>query len=273
MLDQNLILNLKNQSQKIRRQVIKVAAKHKAAHLGSALSVVDILTVLYFQILKIDPRNPNWPKRDRLILSKGHAALALYATLATRGFAQETIINDYYAEGKKLAVHPVIYCMPGVEVSTGSLGHGLSMGVGMAYAAKLDEKDWRTFVILSDGECNEGSTWEAIMSAAQFRLDNLIAIVDYNKYQGFGQVKEVMDLEPFKAKWQSFGWQVVEIDGHNFNQLIEVLSRVPFKLNQPSVIIAHTIKGKGIPSLENTFESHYLVPDKKELKKILDELS
>ena len=207
------------QAKEIRRNIVQMVARAKAAHIGGALSVVDILTVLYFGILKLKPENPDWKERDRLILSKGHAAAALYATLVQRGIAPKKCLKDYYADGSKLAGHPSIGCLPGVEASTGSLGHGLPIGLGMALADKYDKKESRTFVVLSEGDCNEGSSWEAIMMASQLKLDNLIAIVDYNKIQAMGATKDIMDLEPFKDKLESFGWKVKEVNGHNHQEI------------------------------------------------------
>jgi len=267
------MVNYQHQVRAIRRNILKMIFKARVAHVGSALSVVDILTVLYFGILKIRPKNPKWANRDRLILSKGHAAAALYATLAQRGFFSKQRLKDYCLDGTKLAAHPVINCLPGVEASTGSLGHGLSLGLGMALAAKHDKKTYRVFVILSDGDCDEGSTWEAAMLAAHLKLDNLITIIDYNKIQALGWTKEVIDLEPFKDKWRSFGWAVKEIDGHDCQQIERTLKKIPFQLQKPSVVIAHTIKGKGISFMENKLEWHYQHPNKEQLKKALKELN
>ena len=259
------------QAKEIRRNIIKMVAKAKAAHLGSALSVVDILTVLYFEILKFKPKQPNWSERDHLILSKGHAAAALYATLVQKGIAPRNCLKNYYADGSKLAAHPIIGCLPGVEVSTGSLGHGLPIGLGMALADKYDKKLSRTFVILSEGDCNEGSNWEAMMMASQLKLDNLVVIVDYNKIQAMGRTKDIMSLEPFKAKGESFGWQVKEINGHNHSAIAAVLKTIPFQKNNPSMIIAHTIKGKGVSFMEDSLAWHYQYPDKEQLKQALKE--
>jgi len=259
-------------AKEIRRNIVKMIAQAKAAHIGGALSVVDILTVLYFKILKVKPKDPNWPNRDRLIFSKGHAATALYSTLVQKGFASKNCLKNYYGNNTKLAGHPVRGCMPGVEVSTGSLGHGLPIGLGMAMSDKYDKKLSRTFVILSEGDCDEGSNWEAAMMASQLKLDNIVAIVDYNKIQAMGRVKEVMDLEPFREKWQSFGWNVKEIDGHDFKQIEKSLTKIPFKKNKPSAIIAHTVKGKGVSFMEDSLAWHYAYPDEDQLKQALEEL-
>lgn len=240
------------------------------SHIGSALSCVDILTVLYFKILSINPKNSLAENRDRFILSKGHAVSALYATLAQRGFFPEDILDSYCINGGKLPGHSTMNCVPGVEVSTGSLGHGLAIGAGMALAGKRENKKYRVFVLMSDGECDEGSVWETAMFASHHRLDNLIAIVDYNKFQGLGRTNDVLNLEPLKDKWISFGWQAQEIDGHNFNEIEKSLS---IKRNKPSVIIAHTIKGKGISFMENKLEWHYKSPNKEEYNLALKELN
>jgi len=268
----NQIEKYRKRAKNVRRNVIKMIASTRAAHIGSALSVADILVVLYFGIMKIKPKSPDWPLRDRLVFSKGHAAAALYAVLAERGFAPKSELKNYYADGGKLAGHPIIGCLPGVEVSTGSLGHGLPIGLGMALADKMDRKPSRIFTVLSEGDCDEGSTWEAAMQAAQLKLDNLVAVVDYNKIQAMGQSKDIMDLEPFKGKWQSFGWNVKEIDGHNYRQIEKSLSKVPFRIGKPNVIIAHTIKGKGVSFMEDSLTWHYKSPDENELKEALKEL-
>ncbi|MBI2624446.1 transketolase [Candidatus Parcubacteria bacterium] len=260
---------LEHHARNIRRQTLTMTSRVKAAHTGGSLSVADILTVLYFQILRLNPKRPHDPSRDRLLFSKGHAAAALYATLAERGFFSPKMLDGFYRNGTLLTGHPTRNCLPGVEVTSGSLGHGLAMGAGLAWAAKLDRKPYRTFAILSDGECDEGSVWEAILAAGHRRLDNLIAIIDYNKLQSFGTTKEVLDLEPFKAKWAAFRWTVREVDGHDLTALTTLLSRVPFRKGRPSAIIAHTIKGKGVSFYENTLKSHYQPLDEQQLADVL----
>jgi len=257
----------------IRKKIVKMHAISNTSHIGSALSCVDILAGLYFSILRIDPKNPNYKNRDRFILSKGHAASALYATLAQRGFFSEEILEQYCIDGGKLSGHSTKACVPGVEASTGSLGHGLSIGIGMALAAKYDASKYRVFVLLSDGECDEGSVWEAAMFASHHKLDNLIAIIDYNKIQAFGRTKEVLNLEPFVDKWKAFGWEVKEIDGHDFQEILHVLKGIPFKEGKPSIAIAHTVKGKGISFMEDEVLWHYKSPNKEQLEIALRELS
>ena len=255
----------------IRAHVLRMTHQARSSHVGSSLSMADILAVLYTTVLCVDPTKPNWPERDRFILSKGHGCAGVYAVLAERGFFPVEWLDTYYQDGSHLAGH-ITHSVPGVEVSTGSLGHGLSIGCGMALAGKRDERHYRVFVLLSDGECDEGSTWEAVLFASHHGLSNLIAIVDYNKMQALGTVKEVLDLEPLVEKWQAFGWAVREIDGHNFEQIENALLSVPFEPEQPSCIIAHTIKGKGVSFMENQLIWHYYSPDKEELSRALIEL-
>ena len=265
-------IDLKSKSREIRREILKMAARVKGAHIGGSFSVTDILTTLYFSVLNIDPKKSSDPDRDRLIFSKGHCAAALYAVLAERGFAPKIKLEEYFMDGKNLIGHPTRGCLPGVETTTGSLGHGLPMGVGMAYAARYDKASYRVFVIMSDGECNEGSVWEGALVVAHNKLDNLVAIIDYNKLQGFGRTEEVLSLEPFKKKWEAFGWGVQEIDGHNFKEIEDSLKGVPFIKGKPSVIIAHTIKGKGVSFMENSLDWHYKYPQGEEIDKALEEL-
>jgi transketolase len=223
--------------------------------------------------MKIDPKNPESENRDRFILSKGHAAAALYATLAERGFFNKELLENYCKNGQKIAGHSTRGCLPGVEASTGSLGHGLPMGAGMALAGKCDKKDYRIFILMSDGECDEGSVWEAALFASHHKLDNLVAIIDYNKFQALGRTNEVLNLEPLGEKWRNFGWEVKETDGHNFSEIEKNLSPIPFKNQKPSLLIAHTIKGKGVSFMEDKLESHYKRLTKEEYEESLKELS
>jgi transketolase len=256
---------------KIRAHALRMVHSANAAHIGSCFSMADILAVLYTQILKVDPARPDWPERDHLIVSKGHGAAILYAALAERDFFPLDWLTGYCNNGSKLLGH-VSHHVPGVEVSTGSLGHGLPIGCGMALAAKRDGRSNRTFVILSDGELDEGSNWEAILFAGHHQLDSLVAIVDYNKIQSFGKTKDVLDLEPLVAKWEAFHWHTVEIDGHDFAQLEHTLRRVPFESRKPSAIIAHTVKGKGVSFMEDRLEWHYKSPNTAQLAQALKEL-
>jgi transketolase len=244
----------------------------KASHIGSSYSMADLLAVLYGGVLRVDPREPDWPDRDRFILSKGHGAAGVYAALAARGFFPTTWLDHYGEDDTPLAGHITHAGVPGVEVSTGSLGHGLPLACGMALAGKRLGRPYRVFALLSDGECDEGSTWEAALFAPHHRLDNLVAIVDYNKIQSFGTVKEVLDLAPLADKWRAFGWAVREIDGHDYGQIHETLSAVPFARGKPSLVLAHTVKGKGVSFMEDSLDWHYKAPDAAQLARALAEL-
>lgn len=227
------------------------------AHLGSAFSVVEILRALYDEVLRYDPKNPRWPDRDRCILSKGHGCLALYVLLAEKGFFPEAELSKFCKRDGILGGHPEYGKVPGIEASTGSLGHGLSIGIGFALNAKYEKADYRVFVVVSDGECNEGSLWEAAMCASKHKLSNLIVLVDYNKQQSYSTTYEVLNLEPFADKWRAFGFAVQEIDGHSLEQLRIVLGRTPFHPEKPSIVICHTIKGKGVSFVENNLHWHH----------------
>lgn len=257
----------------IRKKIVGMAYDTRSGHIGSALSCVDILTALYFDFLNVDPKNPLADHRDRFILSKGHAANALYCALAKRGFFPEALLGSYLSDDSPLSAHPPFFTLAGIEFATGSLGHGLSVGVGIALSGKRSGKSYRTVVLLSDGECDEGSTWEAALSASQLKLDHLIAIVDYNKIQAFGKTEEVINLEPFSDKWKAFGFSVQEIDGHSMKEIVESLYKIPIEKNRPNLILAHTIKGKGISFLENTIRSHYEVLSKAQFEKAIEGLT
>jgi transketolase len=246
---------------------------HRAAssHIGTCLSMADLLAVLYTSILRVDPAKPGWSDRDRFILSKGHGAAALYSALAVRGFFPEEVLETYCQAGSKLTGH-ASHAVPGVEVSTGSLGHGLSIGCGIALAGKRDDRSYRVFVMVSDGELDEGSNWEAILFAPHHRLDNLVAIVDYNKIQSFGTVEEVLALEPLADKWRAFGWAVREVDGHDLEAVHSALDRLPAEAGRPTVLIAHTVKGKGVSFMEHQLLWHYRSPNAEQLKQALAEV-
>lgn len=247
-------------AKKIRRHALQMTNLGGSSHIGSVLSMADLLAVLYGSILKVDAKNPSWKDRDRFILSKGHGGAGVYAALAERGFFPVEQLKTHYQDGSLLSGHVSHKGIPGVELSTGSLGHGLSVGTGMAYGAKLDGKKHRVFVLLSDGECDEGSNWEAILFAGHHRLDNLVAVIDYNKIQSLKSVKETLDLEPFAEKWKSFGWEVAEVDGHDHSRIKEAFQAVPFKKHRPNCIMAHTLKGKGVSFMENSVLWHYRTP-------------
>lgn len=248
---------LDSRSRDLRKTIIRILEAGRRGHLGSALSTVEILRVLYDDILRYDPKNPQWSYRDRCILSKGHGCLALYAILAEKGFFPSWELWKFCKSDGILGGHPEYGKVPGVEASTGSLGHGLSIGIGFALNARYEKADYRTFVIISDGECDEGSVWEAAMCASKHRLSNLTVIVDYNKQQSYSSTFEVQDLEPFADKWKSFGFAVAEVDGHGVDELRSVLSKVPLQPNRPSAIICHTVKGKGIGFVENNLNWHH----------------
>jgi len=255
----------------IRAAAVRMTHRGKSGHVGSSLSMADILAVLYTKILKVDPGKPDWPDRDRFILSKGHAAAVVYAVLAEKGFFPKDWLKTYYRDNGHLMGH-ISHHVPGVEFSTGSLGHGLPVACGLAIHAKRNRKKHRIFCLMSDGDCNEGSTWEAIMFAAQHRLDNLIAIVDYNKIQALGRSRDIIDLEPFAQKITDFRWAAREIDGHNFKEIEDALSTLPFQPGKPSFLICHTVKGKGVSFLEDTVASHYKCANDQELLQACQEL-
>lgn len=259
-------------SNRVRRSVVEMVNRGKSSHVGSGLSIVDILSVLYGRVLNVDPRDPAKPDRDRFILSKGHAGAAVYAVLAHSGFFPVEKLETHYQDGSDLSGHVTHKGNPGVEFSTGSLGHGLGVGVGMALALKMENRPGRVFVLLSDGECDEGSNWEAILFAAHHRLDNLTAIVDYNKIQSLAPISETLGLEPFTEKWAAFNWGTEEVDGHDHDSLYEAFQKLPMTESRPSVIIAHTIKGKGVSFMENQVLWHYRTPQNDEFDRAIQEL-
>lgn len=259
-------------ARRIRGHVLRMVHRARASHVGSCFSMADLLAVLYGAALRIDPRRPDWPDRDRFVLSKGHGAAAVYATLAECGFFPAEWLDTYCQDGTRLAGHVTHHGVPGVEVSSGSLGHGLSYAAGFALAGKRDGRPYRAVALLSDGECDEGSVWEAALFAPHHRLDNLVAVVDYNKVQSFGTVREVLDLEPLADKWRAFGWAAREIDGHDVGQILDALRGVPFEAGHPSAVIAHTVKGKGVGFMEGRLEWHYRSPDAAQLGQALAEL-
>jgi transketolase len=240
---------------RIRRHALRMTSLGGSSHVGSVLSMADILAVLYGSVLRVRPAEPRWADRDRFILSKGHAGAGVYAALAESGFFPVDSLDRHYQNGSEFSGHVSHKGVPGVELSTGSLGHGLSVGCGMAYGAKLDGVSWRVFVLLSDGECDEGSNWEAILFAAHHRLDNLVAIVDYNRVQSLDTVANTLGLEPFAEKWRSFGWEVVEVDGHDHTSLATAMNSRP--VGKPLCVLAHTIKGRGVSFMEGQVLWHY----------------
>lgn len=265
-------IDLRILAKDIRKKLLFMHCKAGTSHIGSAFSIVEILIIIYFRILNINPKEPKDDNRDRFILSKGHAVSALYATLAKKGFFNEGILDKYCIDNGILPGHPDRFSVPGIETSTGSLGHGLPIGVGLALASKRDGKNYKVYVLMSDGECEEGSIWEAAISASRLKLDNLIGIIDANKLQAYEKTDNIQPISSLKGKFESFGWSVREIDGHNFEQLEKVFKNIPFKSEKPTMIIAHTIKGKGIPTMENKLEWHYRSPKENQLKDFFEML-
>jgi len=263
---------LKEVAKMLRRHVITMTATAGSGHPGGSLSAADIITALYFKVLRHNPENPRWQDRDRFILSKGHAAPILYAALAETGYFPVAELATLRKLDSRLQGHTDRNLTPGVEMSSGSLGMGLSFAIGVAMAARLDSKDYRTYVLLSDGECEEGQTWEAALSAAHFKLDNLTAIVDCNGIQLSGWTREVMNLEPFAQKWQAFGWHTIDIDGHDFDQILSAFQGTEMVKGKPTVIVARTIKGKGVSFMENNAAFHGKAPTREEAEKALKEL-
>ncbi|MBD3338563.1 MAG: transketolase [Candidatus Lokiarchaeota archaeon] len=265
-------MNSKEYALKIRKHAIEMTHLGKSSHVGAVLSIADLLAVLYNDILNIRIDDPTWEERDRFLLSKGHAGAGIYAALAERGFLKTEVLKTHYQNGSLLSGHVSHKGIPGVEFSTGSLGHGLSVATGIALGAKLDKKSYRVFTLLSDGECDEGSTWEAILFAGHHKLENLVAIIDYNKIQSLDFVKDTLDLEPFVDKWESFGWSVSSIDGHDHGEIKSVLNNLPLSENKPNCIIANTTKGKGVSFMENTVLWHYRTPQGEEYERAMKEL-
>jgi transketolase len=260
---------LSHWARKARRDVLQMSYRGQAPHLGSSLSCVDLLTFLYHRYLHI--HSPEDPTRDRFILSKGHAISALYALLAQRGFFPEQLLETFNLDGSALPEHPTPGCVPGIELATGSLGHGLSVGTGLALSAKIQGQSYRTVVLVSDGECNEGSTWEAALFAPKHHLTHLTVIVDYNKWQATGRTDDILELAPLADKWRAFGWHTLEIDGHSFEKIEQALL-APSPAQKPKAIVAHTIKGKGVSFMEDDNNWHYRIPSTEELAKAFLEL-
>lgn len=252
----SIVKELRDLSRLLRKDILRIVTLAKEGHIASALSCIDILSVLYFRVMNINPDFPDWQGRDRFILSKGHASSALYAALARRGFFSLNELDTVGQRFSKFGAHPDKDKVPGIEASSGSLGHGLSIGIGMALAAKRDRRKSRIFVLLGDGECQEGSVWEAVAFAAMHKLDNLVAIIDYNKQQAIGFLRNIVELCPLADKWKAFGWHTQEVNGHDHRKLLEVFSKIPFKKKSPNVIIAHTVKGKGVSFMEKAIMWH-----------------
>jgi len=257
----------------IRRHIIEMITEAGSGHPGGSLSSADILTALYFHVMNIDPKNPKWPERDRFVLSKGHAAPVLYATLAERGYFPKEELMTLRKTGSMLQGHPDMKVTPGVDMTTGSLGQGLSCANGMALAGKLDKKDYRVYVLMGDGELEEGQIWEAAMTSAHYKLDNLTAFVDHNGLQIDGPIEKVMSPEVVQDKFKAFGWNVIDIDGHNIAQIIEATEKAKQVKGKPTVIVAKTIKGKGVPFMENQAGWHGKAPSREQAEEALKALS
>ncbi|TAM38259.1 transketolase [bacterium] len=265
------VAELEDKAKEIRRLIIEMLARAGSGHPGGSLSATDLVTVLYFNVLRFDPKNPQWPDRDRFHMSKGHCCPLWYAVLAETGYFPKEELLTLRQLGSKLQGHPD-RGTPGIESASGSLGQGLSVALGMSLAAKVDKKDYRVYVLLGDGESQEGNIWEAAMAAAHFSADNLCAILDYNGFQIDGKVKDVMNLEPLSAKWQAFGWNTIEIDGHNMQDILSAYEKAKSVKGKPSIIIARTVKGKGVSFMENVAGFHGRAPTKEEAAKALEEL-
>ncbi len=271
-LDTGKIAQIEKKAADIRCLVLEMIARAQVGHPGGSLSVADILAALYFHVLKLEPKRPDWPDRDRLILSKGHGATALYSALALKGYFSTSELETFGTLGSRFQVHPDRRKVPGVEASTGTLGQGLSVGAGIALGARLDRKTYRTYVILGDGEVQEGQVWEGAMFGSHYCLDNLTVILDYNNVQLMGDVPCIMEIAPLSSKWSAFGWNVTEIDGHDISQIIGACKDAEGKKAKPSIIIAKTLKGKGISFMENTHEWHGRAPTTEECRRAVCEI-
>ena len=264
---------LKEKAKEIRKSIVSMITEAKSGHPGGSLSATDILTALYFSEMNIDPANPKMEGRDRFVLSKGHAAPAIYATLAERGYFSKDELLTLRKFGSRLQGHPDMKKLPGIEISTGSLGQGLSVANGMALNAKIFNENYRTYIVLGDGEIQEGQIWEAAMTAAHYKLDNLCAFLDSNNLQIDGNVTEIMGVEPLDKKWEAFGWNVIKIDGHNFEEILSALEKAKECKDKPTMILAKTVKGKGVSFMENVCGFHGVAPTLEELERALAELA
>lgn len=272
-LEEQKIATLRITANTIRQEIVKMVAGASSGHPGGSLSAADILTVLYFHEMNIDANNPNDPDRDRFVLSKGHASPVLYGALAEKGYFPKEELSTFRKLNSRLQGHPSKKALPGVDMSTGSLGQGLSAASGMALAGKLDKKDYRVFVMLGDGEIQEGMIWEAAMSTAHFKLDNLTAFLDYNRLQIDGTIDEVMNPDPVDEKFRAFNWHVITIDGHDYQQIVDAIAEAKATKGKPTIIIAKTIKGKGVSYMENQVGWHGTAPNEEQLQQAIKELN
>lgn len=263
---------LREMARRVRIHALRMTSAGGSSHVGAVFSMADVIATLYGGVLRLDPLDPKHPQRDRFVLSKGHAGAGVYAVLAERGFFPVEWLSTHYRDGSSLSGHVSHKNIPGVELSTGSLGHGLSVAAGMAFGARLDGHGHRVYCLMSDGECDEGSVWEAVLFAGHHGLDHLVAVVDYNKIQSLAPVPETLGLEPFADKWRAFGWAVAEVDGHDHAALREVLDAIPRAAGRPTCVLAHTTKGKGVSFMENTVLWHYRTARGDELAAAMREL-
>jgi transketolase len=271
MTEKTTVEKLEKSATRIRRRLVEVVCRAKAGHIGGGLSSTDVLTALYLDVMRVDPKNPKMAGRDRFIMSKGHSVEALYCVLEAAGFITPELLDTYGQCGSLLAGHPTVK-VPGVEVNSGALGHGLSIGVGLAIAAKMDGEAYKTFVLMGDGEQGEGSIYEAAMAGSHYKLDNLVAIIDRNGLQISGGTEDVMSLEPMRARWEAFGWEVLEMDGNNMQEVLDTFYGIDYKNGKPHLIISRTVKGKGISYMENGAKWHHGVPDDAQREEALREI-
>jgi len=268
---QSKIKELQSTAENIRRKVVEIVYSAKGGHIGGSLSSVDIETVLYFHVMNIDPKNPKMENRDRFILSKGHSVEALYAVLEAKGFIGQRLLDTYGQYDSKLAGHPTKK-IPGIELNSGALGHGLSVGVGMAMAAKMDQKTFKTYVLMGDGEQGEGSIYEAAMSGSHYKLDNLVAIIDRNTLQISGKTEDVMSLEPMRGRWEAFGWEVIDMEGNDIQDIVETFDQLNYSNAKPKLVIAHTTKGNGVSFMEKLAKWHHGVPNEEQYNLAITEI-
>jgi len=271
-VNRNKIKVLKIQAEKIRRRVVEIIYSAKSGHIGGSLSSVDIETALYFHVMNIDPKNPTMESRDRFILSKGHSVEALYSVLSAAGFIEDKALDTYGHLNSILAGHPTKK-VPGIELNSGALGHGLPVGVGMSIAAKMDKKPYHTYVLMGDGEQGEGSIYEAAMSASHYKLDNLVAIIDRNKLQISGKTEDVMSLEPMRERWESFGWEVIDVEGNDMEALVGTFESIRYDNGKPTLMIAHTTKGCGVSYMEKIPKWHHGVPNDAQFNQAIGEIN
>ena len=269
--NQQKIKELQLRVENIRKKVMEIVYSSKGGHVGGSLSSIEIETVLYFHVMNIDPKNPTLENRDRFILSKGHSVEALYAVLEAKGFIEQSLLDTYGHFDSKLAGHPTKK-VPGIELNSGALGHGLSVGIGMAMAAKMNRETFKTYVLMGDGEQGEGSIYEAAMSGSHYKLDNLVAIIDRNKLQISGKTEDVMSLEPMRDRWEAFGWEVIDMEGNNVKNIIETFDNIDYNNEKPKLIIAHTTKGNGISFMEKLAKWHHGVPNDEQYNLAVSEI-